>query len=163
MISEALQQPIDGLEISDVYLRWSRSECAQDFYPKEADYSALEAQHMHSVRRVDTFAVQDDGYLLRIFVLTGLRWARSRNDSSTAEQTDDDDDNADVRAFVEAEFIAEYRFRDELDTECLNEFAFKNASHHVWPYWREYLSSQVERLRLPRVTLPAVQLPHHRH
>jgi hypothetical protein len=87
----------------------------------------------------------------------GIRWVvpqQPSEDEQTAEP--------DIKAVIEGDFLAEYQFDEKLADDCIHEFADHNVSHHVWPYWREYVSSQSERLRLPRVVLPTVQLPHHR-
>lgn len=68
-----------------------------------------------------------------------------------------------VKALIEAEFIAEYTMKQTLGKASLDEFSLKNVSYHVWPYWRELISSQCDRMHLPRAVLPTVQLAHNRH
>ena len=63
-------------------------------------------------------------------------------------------------AFV-VEYVLEYSLKKDLPQECIDEFALKNSTIHVWPYWREYLSSICERLNLPKLMLPTMQLTHH--
>lgn len=151
-ISTELQQAIDGLQIEDVFLRWTHSECTDQFLPKYEDVSALLVQQMHIVRKASIFETADRARLLHVQILLGTRWVVPAPEDSEPV----------VKACVEAEFVAEYKVNAEIPENCINEFAEKNASYHVWPYWREYLATQSERLRLPRVTLPAVQLQHHR-
>lgn len=151
MISTALQQAIDNLQIQDVYLRSSRSECVEDFRPQYEDFSLLHLQQMHIVKQATVFEIEGDGRLLQVQILLGARWVVT---SSV--------DEPDIKAFIEAEFIAEYRFKSNIEQTAIDEFAQKNASYHVWPYWREYLASQTERLRLPRVILPTMQLGYHK-
>lgn len=152
MISTLLQQAIDGLHIQDVYLRWTQSQCNEGFRPQDADFSALHVQQMHVVKQVKIFEIEGDGKLLQVSVLLGMRWVIPAVDNEEPE----------IKALVEAEFIAEYRFANEVTQEGVDEFAQKNVIYHIWPYWREFLSTQTERLRLPRVTLETIQLPHHR-
>lgn len=45
---------------------------------------------------------------------------------------------------------------DESDVEA---FVFWNAVFNAWPYWREFLSSTVNRAGLPRFVLPVLGLP----
>jgi hypothetical protein len=151
-ISSDLQQAIDGLQIQDVYLRWTHSECAEGFRPQYEDFSAMHLQQMHVLKRAEVFEIEGDGKLLQVQVLLGARWVLSAPEGAEPE----------VKAFIEAEFIAEYRFTTEIVQVGIDEFSQKNASYHVWPYWREYLAAQTERLRLPRVVLPVMQLPHHK-
>ncbi len=151
-ISAELQQAIDGLQIQDVCLRWTRSECGEGFRPKYEDFSALHVQQMHIVRQAELFDTAGGARLLHVHILLGTRWVLPALEGG--EPTE--------KALVEAEFVAEYLVKADIPQPCINEFAEKNASYHVWPYWREFLAAQTERLRLPRVILPAIQLQHHR-
>lgn len=38
-------------------------------------------------------------------------------------------------------------------------FAHYNAVYNAWPYWREYLSSTINRAQLPRFILPVFRVP----
>ncbi|HHB1565010.1 TPA: preprotein translocase subunit SecB [Vibrio metschnikovii] len=146
--SNQLQKAIENLVIEDVYQKSSRSFCADDFDPKSySEMEHLHIQQMHVVHKSETIQVEDDGELLRVFVRLGTRWV----------VPSDDESEPDIKATIESDFIAEYRINAHLEQECIDEFSLKNASYHVWPYWREYLSSQCERMRLPRVILPTVQ------
>jgi hypothetical protein len=33
-----------------------------------------------------------------------------------------------------------------------------NASFHLWPFWREYVVSQCNRMNLPKISIP-MRLP----
>lgn len=151
MISPALQQAINSLKIQDVYLRWAHSECIEGFRPQSEDFSKLQEQQMLVVKQAEVFEIAGNGYLLKILILFGFRWVNSVTENAEPE----------VKAWIEAEFIAEYQFTADLSQDSINEFASKNASYHVWPYWREHLATQTEKLRLPRAVLPTMQLPHH--
>lgn len=154
MIDANLQKAIDNLQIQDVYLRNTMASCVDDFDPKySSNLANFTLQQMQLVRQSTVVEVEGDGRLLRVYMLLGTRWVEPLQDAEEPK----------VRAVIEAEFVAEYRITDALAQDCIDEFAKKNAGYHVWPYWREYLASQCERLRLPRLVLPAVQLPHYRH
>lgn len=147
-VSKKLQQAIDNLVINDVYLKASHAQCMDGFDPKFASESEdLLIQQMHFLRKTEVVKIEDDGELLRIFMTLGVRWVVAEGDI----------DPPDIKAFIEGDFIAEYQINGDLEQACIDEFASKNASYHVWPYWREFLSAQCERLRLPRVVLPTVQ------
>jgi hypothetical protein len=62
-----------------------------------------------------------------------------------------------VRAVISGLMVAEYDMREDPGEDALKEFALRNASYHVWPYWRELLASQCQRMNLPKLVLPAVQ------
>ena len=149
-----LQKAIDVLQIQDVYLRDCLARCVGDFDPKYcADYSKLTVQFLHLVKQSAVLEQDGDGKLLRVFVDMGARWV---NLSEPNEELS-------VRALIEATFVAEYRMASELEKVCIDEFSLKNASYHIWPYWRELLANQCTRMHLPRLMLPAVQLAHNRH
>lgn len=154
MINESLQKAIDTLRIHDVYLHNSLSQCVNGFDPKyNQDLDKLVTQTKHGVKQSHLARVDENLQLVRVFIEVGVRLV-----DPTIEQDDDA-----IKAFIEAEFIAEYTFDKNLEQECIDEYALKNASYHVWPYWREFLMSQCTRMYLPRLVLPAVQLAHNRH
>ena len=146
--SKELQRAIENLVIQDVYQKTTRAFCNEDFDPKSySEMEQLHVQQMHVVLKSETVQIEDDSELLRVSIRLGARWV------IPAES----EDEPDIKATIECDFIAEYQIKTGLEQECIDEFSLKNASYHVWPYWREYLSSQTERMRLPRVVLPTVQ------
>lgn len=154
MITEKLQKAIDALHIYDVYLHNSISQCVNGFDPKyDQDLDKLITQTKHGVKQSHLAKVDDNLSLVRVFIEVGVRLVDPK-----IEQEDES-----VKAFIEAEFIAEYIVDEDLEQDCIDEYALKNASYHVWPYWREFLMSQCTRMYLPRLVLPAVQLAHNRH
>jgi hypothetical protein len=149
-----LQKAIDTLRINDVYLRNSISQCVNGFEPKyDQDVDKLVTQTKHGVKQTQLAQLDESQWLVRVFIELGARLV----DPRVTEE-----DKA-VRAFIEAEYVAEYTVDEELAQACIDEFALNNASYHVWPYWREFLMSQCGRMQLPRLVLPTMQLAHHRH
>lgn len=160
MITENLQKAIDSLHIQDVYVRDLVARCVDDFEPKYApDIESLHVQQMHLITRSDVASTDEGNNLLRVFLRLGARWV----DPNEIIQSGDSDEEPAIRAVIEAEFVAEYEMSDTLEQDCIDEFCFKNASYHVWPYWRELLSNQCIRMHLPKLVLPAVQLAHSRN
>ena len=154
MISAGLQKAIDHLTIHDVYVRDQVASCMGEFDPKyAAEIERLTIQQMHVVKQATVAALDDESQLLRVFVRLGVRWVDPEGENEALS----------VKAVIEAEFIAEYQMTATLEQACIDEFCLKNASYHVWPYWRELLSNQCARMHLPRLLLPAVQLAHNRH
>lgn len=145
-----LQQAINNLNIRDVYLRDLRCGCFNGFDPKYAEkLDSLEVQTMHIVRRTEVVQLDSqESLLFRVFILFGTRWVDPQVD--TEEHA--------TQAMIEAEFVAEYAMSAKLEKDCLNEFALRNASYHVWPYWRELLMSQCGRMHLPRLVMPTTQV-----
>jgi hypothetical protein len=154
MITENLQKAIDTLRIHDVYLRDSISQCMDGFDPKyDQNIDKLITQTRHGVKQSHLAKVDDNLSLVRVFIEVGVRLVDPKIEHEEES----------VKAFIEAEFIAEYTFDKDLEQDCIDEYALKNSSYHVWPYWREFLMSQCTRMYLPRLVLPAVQLAHNRH
>lgn len=147
-MNKDLQKAIDTLRINDVYLKKSISECFNDFDPKfypGIDELEIRTKHIvigHSVSEID-----DSVWLVRVFIELGILLIDSN--------VEVDSDNK--RAIIEAEFVAEYQSDEKLEDSWVEEYALKNVSYHVWPYWREFLMSQSCRMHLPRFVLPAVQ------
>ncbi|AEG01193.1 hypothetical protein [Methylomonas methanica] len=149
-----LQKAIDTLKIHDVYQRSSVAQCVGDFEPKyDQDTEKLVTQTKHTVRQTQLAMVDENQWLVRVFIELGIRLV----DPNIEEE------DKSVRAFIEAEFVAEYTIDEQLEQSCIDEYALKNASYHVWPYWREFLMSQCSRMHLPRLVLPTVQFAQNRH
>jgi hypothetical protein len=158
-MSTPLQQAIKCLRIRDVLVRSSQSSIAEDFDPVyDAEAEGLVVQLKHVVTRSQVMEVEGDGQsqrLFRVFVDLGARWIEAPPESVTKAQVNQPEPP--VKALIEATMIAEYELTEELNKEALDVFALKNASYHVWPYWREFLSSQCQRMGLPKAVVPAVQ------
>ena len=58
------------------------------------------------------------------------------------------------RVSLESTYVAEYLSEKDPGQNALKAFALRNASYHVWPFWREFLASQCARMNLPKVSLP---------
>lgn len=154
MMNANLQKAIDTFRINDVYLRNSIAQCVNGFEPKYApDLENLETQTKHVVREAQIAQLNEAQWLVRIFIELGVRLVEPGIES----------EDISIRAFIEAEFVAEYTVDEELEQSCIDEYALKNASFHVWPYWREFLMSQCGRMHLPRLVLPTVQFAQNRH
>jgi hypothetical protein len=149
-----LKKATDNLKIHDIYLRDLIAKCIDGFNPKYAPaIDDLVIQQMHIVKAAHVVELDNETKLLQAFVHLGARWVDPRID----------DEYLSVQAVIEAEFIAEYEMTEALEQGCIDEFCLKNASFHIWPYWRELLSSQCERMHLPRLILPTIQLANNRH
>lgn len=154
MMSEGLQKAIECLKIHDVYLRSSESTLSEGFEPKyEPELEDLEIQFKHLVTHSNTLVLEDDNEgstrLFRVFIQFGARWI------DVTEENGNDDDQ--VKAQINGVMVAEYRMEEDPGKDALKEFALRNASFHVWPYWREYLTTQCMRMNLPKLVLPTVQ------
>lgn len=145
-MNSLLQEAIDNLSINDVYLLNSQSSVSPEFNAKYDDLSELSIQVKFDQPQTQIMEFSDGNKILRIICGYGCR------------RTKDEEGQESVQAAViEASFVAEYRMKKDISDECIAEFAKKNVNHHVWPFWREFLMSQIERLRLPRMTVHMFQ------
>lgn len=163
-MSESLQKAISALQIQDVWMAASSAQLSDGFDPKYDDeLSLLNYQFKHIVSRTEVATLSDNGdeekSLFRVYIDLGVRWFLT--DKKKSEELEESDLN--IRAFVEASYVVEYEMTKPVDKESLNTFALQNASFHVWPYWREYLTSQCMRMNLPKLTLPMVQFADNRN
>jgi len=159
---QALERAKAVLNIQDVWMHQSYAWMAKDFDPKFSDVELIGAQHKHVVARA-TFAEVTDGqqhapYLYRVYIDLGMRLVQVEENTDAANEGDTDQPH--VLASVEATLVAEYRTAEDPGEDALNAFAARNASYHVWPFWREYVVSQCDRMRLPRVMIPTMHLKH---
>ncbi len=150
----ALQKAIDCLKIRDVYLHSSRAVLEDGFEPKyDSDLDKLEVQLKHIVARLSVLELEEDHNtlsLFRVFVELGARWVMPATDSNNS-------DDPEIKAYIEGIMVAEYLMLSDPGQEALKQFAMKNASFHIWPYWREYLTAHYQRMNLPKLIMPAVQ------
>jgi hypothetical protein len=161
MSNSKLQDAIDCLSIQDVFQRAAVSKISDTFDPKYSSIDEIGIQLKHIVKRSEVVQLEENGEscIFRVYVELGVRWAsvdvdhKAVNDKNSVEI----EQSADILAFIEATYVAEYLLDGKPGKEALDEFALKNASYHIWPYWREYIMSQGMRMNLPKYTLPAVQ------
>lgn len=154
-----LQKAIECLQIRDVLMRRSQAFIADDFEPKyDSAIEDLAVQLMHVVRLGRVLEIEDGEQkrqIFQVFIDLGARWVRSVE--VVEGEAEGEIQEPPVLAQVEATLVAEYELKEELGKEALDAFALKNASYHVWPYWREFLAGQCLRMGLPKVVVPTVQ------
>ncbi|NCC36025.1 MAG: preprotein translocase subunit SecB [Chloroflexia bacterium] len=154
---DPLDQAKRLLHIEDVYLVKAQAWLAEGFEPKLVDAGELIAQHKQVVAQATLGEVSDGDerlhYLFRVYLDLGMRLV-----PKAATEQPQEEHEPEVLACTEATFVAEYRCDQELDEEALRVFSQRNAGYHIWPFWREYLVSQCDRLRLPRVMVPTIRV-----
>jgi hypothetical protein len=157
---QALERAKAALRIQDVWMRQSNSWMAEEFDPKFSDDDRVGVQHKHVIARA-TFAQITNGeqqvpYLYRVYIDFGIRLVALIGDAEPASETAVD--AFPVLANIEATLVAEYTTEEDPGADALDAFAARNASYHAWPFWREYVVSQCDRMRLPRVVIPTMHL-----
>jgi hypothetical protein len=161
MTDQPLERAKQCLKIRDVWMLNANSWIADGYDPKYSSLQKIGAQFKHAVSRAtlaeitpaSTNVEPKELYLFRVYLNLGMRIV-SEKDKASEELNK----NPSILAQIEAVMVAEYHTAEDPGKEALDVFAAGNAGYHVWPFWREYLVSQCERMRLPRVVIPTMQL-----
>lgn len=168
MNHELLKQVQTSLQIQDVFQR-SASAHLTDGYDPKYDSLNLEVQLMHQVLRSEVLEPLegiDLPRLFRVHLYLAVRWfdsaAQELESLQTAEAAqpkapEPSDESVDVLGKIDANYVAEYKMSSNVEQEALDEFALKNVSYHVWPYFREFVTSQTARMNVPKIVLPMFQ------
>ena len=151
---EEFQRAKDTLQSHDIYLKNTSSFTAEKFEPNSVDWNDYVFQFIHLVRGSEIVGVTDEdgkeSQFFKVYVDVGCRFI-AKKDQKIEEPK--------IHAQIEASFCSEYLMLDEdLDEDSLKVFALQNVSYHIWPFWREYLMNMCNRLNLPKVPLPTMQI-----
>lgn len=153
----------DSLRFRDTYLIGSTSSLHQDFDPKYIlnldslyvqTFSIIDHHEIIGIKNTDN---DDETKLFRSYFEFGARWlSDSVEDEDMPPLTDSskEKDTRTVRATIEASFVAEYVLLQEFDEKTLIKYATDEISVEVWPFWREFLTSQISRMHLTGVKMP---------
>jgi len=154
MSNDALQRAIEVLKIDDVFVNTSSCTLIEGFDPKfdaRADNLAFQTKNLvHSSEVIEGEIDGEPFVIFRVRSDLGVRIA-------CKGQFDEGIEDPEVLAILEAVMYADYKVSDiEIlgDQDALNTFALNNAPYHVWPYWREYVTSQLIRMNMPKLVLP---------
>jgi hypothetical protein len=77
-------------------------------------------------------------------------------------ESDDPEDEPLGPYYLFARFRVLYRIAEDgadLSPDDVAQFVMWNAVFNAWPYWREYLSSTINRAQLPRFLVPVMGVP----
>ncbi len=159
MNKEALQRAIASLKFVDIFINESTSKLADGFDPKfdvRSENLSFQTKNLVTTSAVIEGGEDADSFMLfRVTSELGIR-------VFCKDEKTSDSDEPDVLAMIEATMHADYEISDKSITEdqpALDEFALNNVSYHVWPYWREYVTSQLMRMNMPKVVLPMFLRP----
>ncbi|MEN8641041.1 hypothetical protein [Pseudomonas sichuanensis] len=143
----------DSLILRDVYFSSTVGKTINEFDPKYvANLHDLYVQSAEYIDRFDMiFAEDDQKKIFRAFVNFGSRWL---SDDAPRKKSQKTDDNRSIHALIEARLIVEYFLSEEAEEEQLPTLASKLAFSDAWPLWKEYLLSELNRLKLSGVKIP---------
>ncbi|WLI11231.1 MULTISPECIES: hypothetical protein [Pseudomonas] len=154
MSTDALNKAIASLKLVDIFIKDSTSSLGNDFDPKfDARSERLSFQTKNFITASAVIEAEAEDGPFRMFRVTSELGVRI----ICKDDVDKKDDDIEVLALVEATMEADYDIVDYAiaeDQEALDAFALKNVSYHVWPYWREYVTSQLQRMNMPKLVLP---------
>ena len=161
MSEELFQKAKDNTRPRELYMRNTTLRLVDDYEPKYDTQITLEAQHKRFIKRLESVdLIENENEEIKVF-RTVMEFGLRIVDPQIKEIEDQDSEEAKqyIRAELTAEFIAEYQLLcDDLDQSALKEFAERNVTYHLWPYWREYVMSTCQRARLPMITIPTIQI-----
>ncbi len=153
MATDQLKLAQQNLEFESLFQNSVQAELMNDFEPKQTitAKNSLNIQFRHAVTSSMVLEITNQNAQYKIFrvkITVGLRYLKAKN-------------NQDVVAKIEANYSIDYLVQNEEllnNQDALDEFALKNASYHLWPFWREFAMAQAQRMSLPPVALP-MRLP----
>lgn len=149
--STPLKRMQKALVLQDVCVLQTEARLHGDFDPKYTKESLgvqikfVPKADINHIELTNEANAQEKINILRYSIETGVRFV-SLNEKS---------EEPPVRASVTAVFAADYviKSQDLVDDEGIAAFA-QNVAYHIWPYWREFIHSMSNRLRLPAAVLP---------
>lgn len=153
----------DSLLFRDVYITGNTSSLHQDFDPKYVlNLDSLYVQTFSFIDRHEIVGIKDadsgkEKKIFRSYFEFGARWlsdTEEGEDSPTLDDSTKKEDTRTVRATIEASIVSEYVLLQEFDEETLIKYATDELSIEVWPFWREFLVSQISRMHLTGVKMP---------
>lgn len=168
MSKSPLQRAIECLQISDIWQHSVSASISDDLEGQGHFPDQHEVLYKYVVLRSLWGSAEDDSapYVFRVYIAVGVRFVDSDassldEESSTKHGQGRQGDS--VLAQIETTYVAQYVSEIDPGQDALEAFALKNASYHVWPYWREFLASQCARMNLPKLNLPLQSLAGNHH
>lgn len=161
MDQELLKQAQQRLRIKDVYQVEAHAKAAQGPDPgQDSGEQDPALQTKHLVRQSVVLKPVGEEKLpdiFRVYIELGVRW-KSTQDPAVEEDSEDNESWSEIGAT----YVAEYEIQQDLEPDALTMFALHNASYHVWPYFREFVASQCQRMNFPKLVMPMMRLASNR-
>jgi len=149
-VNEPLERAKRGLQFEDISQAKVEAWLEGKFDPRfNSGVQNYQLQLKHHVIESNLIEIKDSDQpfdIFRVYIDVGARLVFS-----------DDKREEHPIGQIEAAYRVDYRVTDPAlieDKVALDAFALKNASYHLWPYWREYVMSQSLRMNLPKIALP---------
>jgi hypothetical protein len=143
---------LKNLTIQNVFVREFEQTMHENFQPA-LDNTDLRVQHKRGygdgciVNKATPENGEDEFLIYRFKYDCAMR---------LVEENSLDDDSPIVVFELKATFVADYESAIEItNQEDINAFGCEYVGYHVWPYWREFVQSSLQKSGLPIVPLPA--------
>jgi hypothetical protein len=142
-------------QVRGIYVRRAASTLANDFNPLNAGQQL--GGQIESIQQVIGESRDDRNELAGLLFITTFKFTyRLIPEAGRVQATPEDL----LVAEIEAEFAGEYADIPEgYVREEIEQFGARSVMAHLWPYWREFLHSQLNRMSLPTVSMPPLFMP----
>lgn len=135
------QEAAQALKLNDITLFESRFERGDLSKAEGTIQNKKEVRYTKTSREVEG----EEQSLLQVLVSLGTR---------VVEAGAEEDEEANLLFMIEADYLVEYRIKDEISDDAAKAFAHFNGVHNVWPFWRQHVFNVVEQGRLPHIDVP---------
>jgi len=135
------QEAAQALKLNDITLFESRFERGDLSKAEGTLQNKKEVRYTKTSREVEG----EEQSLLQVLVSLGTR---------VVEAGAEEEEEANLLFMIEADYLVEYRIKDEISDDAAKAFAHFNGVHNVWPFWRQHVFNVVEQGRLPHIDVP---------
>lgn len=162
MNDKALEKAIKVLKIQDVWQSRASAKLSEEFLTRLDFPQHFRLEYQHQVSRTilgELENAEPEHYAFRVQLVLGIRYIEAKRATKKKKDSKKKTNStaARVLAVIEASYIADYRCEENPGEDALDAFAQNNASFHVWPFWREFVACQANRMNLPKPTLPLIR------
>jgi preprotein translocase subunit SecB len=161
MSQEALSRAQKALKIRAVFLRKVSAFSQEDhFNPAVMAGLIFKTQiRMRPLGHIVAEATATDGTQQDFVEFSIETTARFLDESLTDEEANRAELPQDkIYGEILGVFSATYELDRGTETADLEIFGKNNAPFHVWPYWREFLTSMTSRMLMPQIVLPMMPI-----
>ena len=109
-----------------------------------------QGRHSFKAELLETESNSNTPKLMKVLVFLGVRFVLQIEDDADKEN----DEDTKPLAHFEAEFIALYEVKKELEEHALEQFIKFNVLRNVWPFWREFVFRNADSMHLPKPDIP---------
>lgn len=109
-----------------------------------------QGRHSFKAELLETESKANTPKLMKVLVSLGERFVLQIEDDADKEN----DGDTKPLAHFEADFVALYEVKEELEEHALEQFIKFNVLHNIWPFWREFVFRNADSMHLPKPDIP---------